>query len=92
MIAGGTLAYKRVKSRASLIGGLVVGGFAVLGALGMFAGMPSGRGIAMLGSVLAVLFFGWSLSRGILEEKKVVRPAALLALSVAETAVLVWAG
>lgn len=93
MIAGGTIAFRRVKSTPSLIGGLVVGAFCILGAFAMFAGSASGRGIALLGTMLAVLFFGWSLSRGILEEeKKVARPVILLALSVLETGVLLWGG
>jgi len=90
MIAGGLLGFRRAGSRPSLIGGLVVGGFSILGAIGMFGGTVSGRGIALLGASLAVLFFGWTLSRAILNEKRVHRPLALLVASVLTAAVVLW--
>ena len=90
MIAGGFFAYRRVGSLPSLVGGLVTGGLATLGGTMMLSGTPAGRGVAVLGAVLAALFFAWSLSRGMLSGQKLGRPAALLALSVAAAAVLLW--
>jgi uncharacterized membrane protein (UPF0136 family) len=91
MIAGGVFAYRRVGSKPSLAGGGVTGGLALLGGAIMLGGSASGRGIALLGAVLAALFFGWSLSRAMLTGKKIGRPAGLLLLSVATAAVLRWA-
>ena len=54
----------------------------------MFAGVEAGRGIALLAAVLAVLFFGWRISRGVLERKPLGRAGGILALSALEVAVL----
>ncbi|MBZ0267264.1 hypothetical protein K8I85_03850 [bacterium] len=91
MSAGGVIAYKRIGSRASLIGGAVIGGLADIGGVFLLLGMPSGRGIALLGAVVATLFFGWSVSRAILAEGgHVGRPAGLAALSIVTAALLLW--
>jgi uncharacterized membrane protein (UPF0136 family) len=90
MSAGGVFAYKRIGSRPSLIGGAVIGGIADIGGIFMLLGMPTGRGIALLAAVLATLFFGWSLSRAMLTEGRVARPAALAALSIVTAAILLW--
>ena len=85
---GGWAGWRLAGSRPSLLGGALVGGLALIGSLLMFGGNPDGRGIALLGAVLAVLFFGWRVSRGILERGPIGRPAGILALSALEIAVL----
>ncbi len=92
MTVGGVFAHRRVGSVPSLVGGTVLGGLAEIGGVMMLVGLPAGRGIALLGSVLAALFFGWSLSRAILNQRSKGRAGGLFALSVATVAVLVWAG
>jgi hypothetical protein len=56
----------------------------------MLSGSANGRGLALLGATIAILFFGWSLSRGILSRTRLARPVALLALSLATAGILVW--
>jgi uncharacterized membrane protein (UPF0136 family) len=90
MAAGGAFAYRRIGSKASLIGGAVIGGIADVGGAFLLLGMPEGRGIAMLSAILATLFFGWSLSRAILTEGRVGRPAGLAALSLVTVVLLLW--
>lgn len=88
MGGGGWAGWRLARSRPSLLGGALVGGLALIGSLLMFGGNPAGRGTALLGAVLAVLFSGWRASRGILEREPVGRPAGILALSGLEVAVL----
>jgi uncharacterized membrane protein (UPF0136 family) len=90
MAVGGAMAYVRVRSTPSLIGGSVIGALAVIGGAMLTGGNPTGRGIALAGAVLASLFFGWSLSTAIRSEGSVIgRPAVLLTLSLAVAALLV---
>lgn len=88
MGGGGWAGWRFARSRPSLVGGALVGGLALIGSLLMFGGNPAGRGIALLGAVLAVLFFGWRVSRGILERRPVGRSLGILALSALEVAAL----
>ena len=88
MGGGGWAGWRLARSRPSLLGGALVGGLALVGSLLMFGGNPAGRGIALLGAVLAVIFFGWRVSRGILEREPVGRALGILALSALEVAVL----
>jgi uncharacterized membrane protein (UPF0136 family) len=92
MIAGGVAGYRLAQSRASLIGGSVIGGLALIGSGMMLAGSDAGRGIALIASIGASLFFGWTLSRGVLSEKPVTRAARLLVLSLVVAAILVFSG
>lgn len=90
MSAGGAFAYRRRKSRPSLIGGAVIGGLADVGGVLLLLGMPEGRGIALMAALLATLFFGWSLSRAILAAGSPGRPAGLAALSLVTAVLLLW--
>jgi uncharacterized membrane protein (UPF0136 family) len=87
---GGLLAWRRIRSLPSLLGGTVLGGLAIAGGLLLLGGGEIGRGLALLAAVLATLFFGWSLSGALRsEEPRVIRPAALFAVSLVEAALLV---
>ncbi len=90
MLAGGVMGYRKAGSVPSLIGGGVIGGLALLGGALMLSGTVDGRGLALLGATIAILFFGWTLSRGILNRTKVARPGLLLALSAVTAGILVW--
>jgi uncharacterized membrane protein (UPF0136 family) len=92
MIAGGVAGYRLAQSRASLIGGSVIGGLALIGSGMMLAGSDAGRGIALIASIGASLFFGWTLSRGVLTKAPVTRAARLLVLSLVVAAILVYSG
>jgi len=89
MITGGVMGYRLAGSRASLIGGSVIGGLASIGGVMLFAGIETGRGIAVFASVGAAMYFGWAMSRSMLMSRPVSRVARLLALSVAAAAVLI---
>ena len=92
LAGGGYVGYRRAGSLPSLIGGGVVGGLAILGSVIMFSGRASGRGLALLGASLAILFFGWQLSQGLLQRRPLGRTTGILAFSLAEVAVLILAG
>ena len=90
MAAGGTAAWRRAGSLPSLIGGLAIGALALAGGAMMMGGNEAGRGVALLGSIFASLFFGWSLSGALrADDKARARPAILFGVSVAVTALLV---
>ena len=89
MAAGGTAAWRRVGSLPSLIGGLTIGALALIGGGLMLGGNESGRAMALLGAVLATLFFGWSLSGAIrADDGPRARPAILFAVSFVVSAML----
>ena len=89
MAGGGYLGYRRASSTPSLVGGLVIGALALVGGFAMLGGNVSGRGFAMLGAVLAALFFGWRSSQAILNQRPVGRSVGILALSAVEIFVLI---
>ena len=90
MLVGGYMGYRKAGSRPSLIGGLVIGGLALYGAMSMFGGNETGRGIALLSSVIAMLFFGWKVSRAVLGGERSTRALGIFLASAAEVAVLVF--
>jgi uncharacterized membrane protein (UPF0136 family) len=92
MAGGGFAGYRRAGSVPSLAGGAGIGGLALLGGLLMFFGNETGRGLALFGAVLAILFFGWKLSRGILNRQPVGRAGGILAISLLEVSVLLIGG
>lgn len=92
MIAGGIAGYRLAGSRPSLIGGSVIGGLALIGGVMMLAGSAAGRGIVLVVSIFAALFFGWSLSRGVLARKPVTRLLRLLVLSLVVATILILSG
>jgi uncharacterized membrane protein (UPF0136 family) len=89
MAAGGVAAWRRVGSLPSLVGGLAIGALAVAGGAMMLAGSEAGRGVAVLGSIFATLFFGWTLSVALREEERPqARPAILFATGLVVSAML----
>ena len=89
MAAGGTAAWRRVGSVPSLVGGLAIGALTLAGGAMMLTGNEAGRSVAILGSVFATLFFGWSLSAAMREDDRArARPAILFAASLAVSAML----
>jgi len=92
MGGGGWAGWRFARSLPSLLGGVVVGGLALVGSLLMFNGNETGRGMALLGAVLAALFFGWRISQGVLRRQSFGRAGGILFLSLLEVAVLLFAG
>ena len=91
MLMGGVMGYRRAGSKPSLLGGLIIGGLALVGGLIMLGGTESGRSMALLGAMMAVLLFGWTLSRGILSHGKgTARAGGLLALSMLTVWIMLW--
>jgi uncharacterized membrane protein (UPF0136 family) len=92
MAGGGYAGYRVAGSRPSLAGGAVIGGLAVVGSVLMFLGRADGKGLALLGASLAILFFGWRLSQALLNRKPIGRAAGILLFRLLEVWILVFSG
>lgn len=83
LVWSGWSRHRLTGQKPPLIGAGVVGGLAALGGLIMLLGADAGRGIALMGALLGTLFFGWMLSRAIVDGTPTMRDFALLAIGVA---------
>ena len=93
LIAGGGVAgFVAAKSLPSLISGGLLGLAAIAGGLLMATGHPVGFWLAVAAAVLTGAFFGVKLATGLAKGKPVGRAAGILALSVAELAILAFIG
>ena len=88
MGGGGYAGFRLAGSIPSLVGGGLIGLLAIAGGVLMLFGDESGRGPALLGAVVAILFFGWKLSQAILNRQPVGRAGGIFALSLVEVVVL----
>jgi uncharacterized membrane protein (UPF0136 family) len=93
LIAGGGVAgFVAAKSLPSLISGGLLGLVALAGGLLMATGHPVGFWFAVAAAALTGAFFGVKLATGLGKGNPVIRAAGLLALSLAELAVLTLLG
>jgi len=86
--------FREPRRRVPAAAGVGLGGLMVLGGLLLLLGSASGRGIALLSTVIVLLIVGWWIAQGLLQEEPqgLARPAALLAAGGLVAALLVAGG
>ncbi|MGC8723891.1 MAG: TMEM14 family protein [Acidobacteriota bacterium] len=89
---GGVVGFVAAKSVPSLISGGLLGLAALAGGLLMAVGHPVGFRLAVAAAALTGAFFGVKLATGLAKGKPVGRAAGILALSLAELAILAFIG
>jgi len=88
VLAGGIMGYRKARSRASLVSGLVSAAFLFLAAILIFRGNPIGSRLAMAVALLLLVFFAIRWLKG-----GKFMPAGLMVMSSAiALALLAWGG